>query len=84
VGDRGPLLAWRRHTGNSRVKTIISSPVVLLAGAVILGVVGTILLSIELDEGGFRAYHPYDVLGLAIDGVAALLLITSGWRFFRR
>ena len=29
-------------------------------------------------------YHPFDYLGLAIDAVAVLLLITSGWRFFHR
>lgn len=62
----------------------IAAAVTLFAGAVILGVVGTILFSITADEGGFRMYHPFDILGLAIDAVAALLLPTSAWRFLHR
>lgn len=65
-------------------KTRITSPAFLLAGALILGVVGTILLAITADEGGYRMYHPFDVLGLSIDAVAALLLVASVWRFLHR
>jgi hypothetical protein len=53
----------------------------LVGAGLLLGVVGVFLLSITAEEGGFRVYHPYDFLGLAIAALGAVLLVAGLWRF---
>jgi hypothetical protein len=59
-------------------------PVLLVLAALSVGAVGTALLAItDVKNGGFTVYHPFDLLGLAIDTVAVVILAIGIWQVAR-
>ena len=56
----------------------------LFVGAVVLGTIGTILLAMtNVKNGGDTVYHPFDILGAAMDAAAVVLLVVGIWQFTR-
>ena len=78
-------LAWPRFSAAaaSALKARIDTPARLLAVALALGIVATVLLAITADVGGFVVYHPYEWMGIGL-GLGACTLALRGVLGFRK